>query len=130
MTRYLVGRLLALAPVLLGVSVLAFAIMKFVPGDPARQIAGVDATEQDVQNIRHELGLDEPPWVQYLTFVGHALGGDFGRSTRSHRPVSDEIVQRLPATLELAAVALILATSVGVGLGVVAAVKRYSIWDN
>ncbi|MBA2448986.1 MAG: ABC transporter permease [Chloroflexi bacterium] len=130
MTRYLVGRLAAAVPVLLGVSLLAFGMMKLIPGDPARLMAGLDASERDIQNIRQQLGLEEPVWVQYATFVTRAVQGDFGRSIRSRRPVADEIGARLPATAELAAAAMALAVGVGITLGVIAAARQYSIWDN
>jgi len=127
---YIARRLVALIAVLFGVSLIIFAILKFVPGDPARLVAGMDASEADVQNIRHQLGLDRPVYVQYVTFVGNALHGNFGRSTRSLQPVSAELKLRLPATIELAVAAMLLATVFGVVLGVIAAVRPYSIWDN
>jgi len=127
---YIARRLVALVAVLMGVSIIIFAILKFVPGDPARLVAGMDASEADVQNIRHQLGLDRPVYIQYLTFVGNALHGNFGRSTRSLQPVSAELKLRLPATIELAVAAMLLATVFGVILGVIAAVRPYSIWDN
>src|SRR5215218_2711142 len=105
-------------------------MMKLIPGDPARLMAGLDASERDVQNIRQQLGLEEPVWVQYATFVTRAVQGDFGRSIRSRRPVADEIAARLPATAELAAAAMALAVVVGITLGVIAAARQYSIWDN
>ncbi len=130
MLAYIARRLVALVAVLMGVSIIIFAILKFVPGDPARLVAGMDASEADVQNIRHQLGLDRPVYIQYLTFVGNALHGNFGRSTRSLQPVSAELKLRLPATIELAVAAMLLATVFGVILGVIAAVRPYSIWDN
>ncbi len=130
MLAYIARRLVALVAVLVGVSIIIFAILKFVPGDPARLVAGMDASEADVQNIRHQLGLDRPVYIQYLTFVGNALHGNFGRSTRSLQPVSAELKLRLPATIELAVAAMLLATVFGVVLGVIAAVRPYSIWDN
>ena len=130
MLAYIARRLVALIAVLFGVSLIIFAILKFVPGDPARLVAGMDASEADVQNIRHQLGLDRPVYVQYVTFVGNALHGNFGRSTRSLQPVSAELKLRLPATIELAVAAMLLATVFGVVLGVIAAVRPYSIWDN
>jgi ABC-type dipeptide/oligopeptide/nickel transport system permease component len=122
-------RLLGLIPVLLGVSLLVFAILKFIPGDPARAVAGLDASREDVENIRHQLGLDRPVYVQYVVFLGDALTGDFGRSVRSRRPVIEEVANTLPATVQLALVSMALATVVGVVLGVVAATRQYTIWD-
>src|SRR5712691_12227941 len=101
MTRYILRRLLQTVPVLFGVSLLAFAIMHVVPGDPVRLIAGPDAPESVVTRVRVELGLERPLHVQYLSFLGRALRGDLGRSLRSRAPVIDEIFSRFPATLEL-----------------------------
>lgn len=129
MTSYLLRRVLGLVPVLLGVSLLVFAILKFIPGDPARAVAGFDASPEDVENIRHQLGLDQPLPHQYLVFLGNALTGDFGRSVRSRRPVSEEVANTLPATVQLALVSMAIATVVGVLLGIVAATHQYTIWD-
>jgi len=127
MARYVARRLLQTLPVLLGVSLLAFAIMHVVPGDPVRLIAGPDAPEEVVQRIRGQLGLDRPLHQQYLSFLGRALQGDLGRSLRSRAPVTDEILARFPATLELTTVSMLVAVAVGIPLGLVAAVRR-STW--
>jgi peptide/nickel transport system permease protein len=127
--NYLLRRLLGLIPVLLGVSLLVFAILKFIPGDPARAVAGLDASPDDVENIRHQLGLDQPLQVQYVAFLGNALRGDFGRSVRSRRPVSEEVGNTLPATVQLAVVSMCIATAIGVTLGIVAATRQNTIWD-
>ncbi|MDQ6674322.1 MAG: ABC transporter permease [Chloroflexota bacterium] len=129
MTGYLVRRLLGLIPVLFGVSLLVFAILKFIPGDPARAVAGLDASREDVENIRRQLGLDQPVYIQYVVFLGNALTGDFGRSVRSRRPVIDEVANTLPATVQLALVSMAFAIVVGVVLGIVAATRQYTIWD-
>jgi len=129
MTRYIFRRLLQTVPVLLGVSVLAFAIMHVVPGDPVRLIAGPDAPESVVARVRVELGLERPLHVQYLSFLGRALRGDLGRSLRSRAPVIDEIFSRFPATLELTTVSMLLAVVVGIPLGLIAAVRRSSWVD-
>ena len=129
MRTYILRRLLQTVPVLLGVSVLAFAIMHVVPGDPVRLIAGPDAPESVVARVRVELGLERPLHVQYLSFLGRALRGDLGRSLRSRAPVIDEIFSRFPATLELTTVSMLLAVVVGIPLGLVAAVRRASWLD-
>ena len=129
MIRYILRRLLQTVPVLLGVSLLAFAIMHVVPGDPVRLIAGPDAPESVVARVRVELGLERPLHVQYLSFLGRALRGDLGRSLRSRAPVIDEIFSRFPATLELTTVSMLLAVVVGIPLGLVAAVRRASWHD-
>jgi peptide/nickel transport system permease protein len=130
MSRYILQRLLALIPVLFGVSLIVFSILKFVPGDPAQMVAGLDASAEDLAAIRHQMGLDQPVHVQYLYFVGNALRGDFGRSIRSHRPVLEELWSRLPNTIVLTVAAMVLAVIVGTGLGIIAATRQYSLWDN
>ena len=129
MTRYVVGRLLWIVPVLLGVSLLVFSIMKLVPGDVAQVIAGMDGTAEDVELIRRSLGLDRPVYEQYLTFLVNSLQGDFGRSAVTKRPVADEIASRIGPTAELAIAAFLVALVVGLPAGVISATKRYSIWD-
>src|SRR5262245_40577549 len=109
MTRYPMRRRLESVPVLFGVSVLAFAIMHVVPGDPVRLIAGPDAPESVVQRVRAELGLERPLYAQYLSFLGRAIQGDLGRSLRSRSPVTGEIWSRFPATLELTTVSMVMA---------------------
>lgn len=129
MRQYVLRRLLVTVPVLLGVSVLAFAIMHVVPGDPVRLIAGPDAPEEVVQQIRVELGLERPLHAQYLSFLTRALQGDLGRSLRSRAPVVDEVLNRFPATLELTTVSMVVAVLVGVPLGLISAVRRASWVD-
>lgn len=129
MTRYVVVRLLWIVPVVLGVSLLVFSIMKLVPGDVAQVIAGMDGTAEDVELIRRSLGLDRPVYEQYLTFLGNMLQGDFGRSAVTKRPVADEIASRIGPTAELAIAAFLVSLLVGLPAGVISATKRYSIWD-
>jgi ABC-type dipeptide/oligopeptide/nickel transport system permease component len=127
MWRYVLRRVVMTAPVLLGVSVLAFAIMHVVPGDPVRLIAGPDAPEDVVIRMRTELGLDRPLHAQYVSFLGRALQGDLGHSLRSRAAVVDEILTRFPATLELTTASMVIAVALGIPLGLVAAVRR-STW--
>jgi ABC-type dipeptide/oligopeptide/nickel transport system permease component len=122
--QYVLRRLLVTIPVLLGVSILAFAIMRVVPGDPVRLIAGPDAPEDVVNRIRVELGLERPLYVQYASFLGRALQGDLGRSLRTRGPVVDEILARFPATLELTTVSMLIAVLAGIPLGLISAVRR------
>jgi len=121
---YVLRRLWQTIPVLFGVSLLAFAVMHVVPGDPVRLIAGPDAPESVVERIRLELGLDRPLHEQYWSFLHRALRGDLGRSLRSRAPVADEILARFPATLELTTASTVIAVLVGVPLGLIAAVRR------
>jgi ABC-type dipeptide/oligopeptide/nickel transport system permease component len=128
--RFLLRRLLQAVPVLIGVSVGVFLMIHMIPGDPAELVAGQMATREDVENVRHALGLDQPLLQQYLQFAGRALTGDFGTSFRTGRPVSEEILARYGNTLLLGAVALVLAAIVGGLAGIVSAVKRFTWIDN
>ncbi|HZO26647.1 MAG TPA: ABC transporter permease [Chloroflexota bacterium] len=130
MSRYVILRLLWIVPVVLGVSLIVFSIMKMVPGDVAQVIAGLDGTAEDVELIRRDLGLDRPLPEQYLTFLWRSLQGDFGRSAVTKRPVVDEIASRIGPTAELAVAAFAVSIVVGLITGIVSATKRYTIWDN
>jgi len=130
MSRYIMRRVAALLPVLFGVSVIVFSIMKFIPGDPARLVAGMDAAEEDVQLIRHQLGLDRPLLAQYWVFISNAVRGDFGRSIRTHCAVSTELKMRFMNTAQLALVAIVIAALFGTTCGLLAAAKQNTVWDN
>lgn len=123
-------RLASLVWVVLGVSLITFVISHLVPGDPARLIAGDRATPEIVAHIRAQLGLDLPLPQQYLHYMGQLLQGDLGMSIRTHRPVLQDIAAFFPATLELALVALLLATLLGIPLGVLSAVYRNRFMDH
>jgi peptide/nickel transport system permease protein/oligopeptide transport system permease protein len=124
MLRYAVRRLAQTLPTLLVISVLTFGLVRLIPGDPAILIAGEDATPEVLAGIRVRLGLDRPLAEQYLRYLGGVVRADLGRSIRSKQPVAREITTRVPATLELAAAAVLLFTALGTGLGVAAAVWR------
>jgi ABC-type dipeptide/oligopeptide/nickel transport system permease component len=124
MVSYIVRRLLIAVPTLLGVVSISFVLVRVVPGDPARIAAGPDATAEDVARIREQLGLDDPLWHQFVSYVGGVLHGDLGTSSRTGRPVLEEIVARIPNTMILAVGALVIAALVGCTLGVVAALRR------
>jgi peptide/nickel transport system permease protein len=126
-TRYIVRRLVLLVPLLVGASVLVFLTMRLIPGDPARLALGAEATEEQVQLMRRQWGLDQPLPVQYMYWIGHALQGDFGRSTVSRVPAGQEIALRLPATLRLAGLSMLISVVLGMGLGVLAAI-RHNTW--
>jgi peptide/nickel transport system permease protein len=113
-------------PVLLSVSVLVFLSIRFIPGDPALIFAGDHATPELIAQTRLQLGLDRPLWVQYAIFVRRALGGDLGTSTRTGRPVVDELMPRYRMTMVLAGAAIAFGVAVGVPLGILAAVRRGS----
>ncbi|NJK45606.1 MAG: ABC transporter permease [Pleurocapsa sp. SU_196_0] len=130
MGAYLLRRLFGLIPVLIGVSILVFAFVRAIPGDPARVMLGERATEESVRRIREDLGLNRPLPEQYLKFVGNLLRGDLGTSIFSQIPIKNDIQRRFPATLELSIAAMLFATTFGVLLGVVAAIRRNSSVDN
>ena len=129
MLRYLVRRLLLTIPVLLGVATLVFSLIHLVPGDPAQAMLGDGASPQDVVELRTSLGLDRPLLEQYVTFLRHAITGDLGLSFRTGQPVTAMIVERLPATAELALAAMIVAVVIALPLGIVAAVWRGTVAD-
>jgi len=129
MTRYIVRRLLYMIPTLFGVSIVVFLVVHLVPGDPARLVAGPDASIQDVELVRSDLGLDRPLPVQYLSWLGRVLVGDLGRSARSHRPVAEDLGRAIPATVELTLAALTVTLLVGLGTGTLAGLRRNSAWD-
>ncbi len=129
MTRYIVRRLALLVPLLVGASILVFVTMRLIPGDPARLALGAEATEEQVQLMRRQWGLDQPLPVQYVYWIGHAVQGDFGRSTVSRVPAGQEIALRLPATLRLAGLSMLVSMVLGLGLGVVAAVRHNTVLD-
>ena len=121
MSKYILQRLIAAVPTLLGVGTVVFLMLHMLPGDPARVIAGLMASEADVARIRHQLGLDQPLIVQYITFLGRLAHLNLGISARTSQPVLDEVMARLPYTMELAVVATAIAVVTGVVAGVVAA---------
>jgi len=126
----IVRRLLLLIPVLLGVSVVVFSIVHIIPGDPARIMAGVDATGEQIELIRKQLGLDKPIYVQYIFWMSKILTGDLGRSIITNEPVLPELIHRFSATLQLTLAGMILAVVIGVSVGVVSATKPYSLFDH
>jgi ABC-type dipeptide/oligopeptide/nickel transport system permease component len=130
LTQYVCKRLIALILVLFVVSILAFSILRLIPGDPAVLIAGVDAQPKDVERFRQLLGLDQPVHVQYLRFLGRAVTGDLGRSLRSYQPVTQDLARRFTASFYLAVASLSLSLLIGLPAGVLAAAHRRSLWDN
>ncbi len=138
MLGYILGRLVAAVPVLLGVSFLVFSMVFLLPGDPVQMMLGdmgsgtasARLSPEQYEALRRELGLDQPFPVQYLSFVTRAVRGDLGRSYQSRRPVLDTILDALPSTVQLTLAGLGLAIVLGVGLGVLAALKPNSVGDN
>jgi ABC-type dipeptide/oligopeptide/nickel transport system permease component len=126
---YVARRLLLAVPVLLGVSVLVFAVLHLAPGDPAAIMLGAQATREDVERLRRDLGLDQPLPVQYLRWISHVVRGDLGRSIPLGREVLPEVLLRFKATLILTAGALLVAVLVGVPAGILSATRQYTWLD-
>lgn len=132
MRTYVARRLLYAIPTLFGISIVVFALTHLAPGDPVRlyTFGALNVTDEDIAALRHYYGLDKPLLLQYVDWLGLALRGDFGMSLQYHQPALTLLLDRLPATLELAFVALVLQVAIGIPLGVVAALKRGSWVDN
>ena len=129
MLKYIGKRVLLMIPVVLGISFILFTIMEFSPGDPARIILGDYATQEQVDELREEMGLNDPFLVRYGRYVLNAARGDFGTSYRSNSPVVGEIAARFPVTLKIALMAIVIAVLIGIPVGIVSAVKQYSFAD-
>lgn len=126
---FVLRRLVSLVPVLLGVTVLVFGLIHLTPGDPVQMIMGADYTPEGAEVLRRELNLDEPLYVQYLTWLWHILQGDLGTSLFSQAPVLGILVDRVPTTLLLALGGMAFGLLVGMPMGVLAAVRPGSFWD-
>ncbi len=130
MLRFLARRLALTVLVLFGVATLVFSLIHLIPGDPAQAMLGEAASQKDVEALRQRLGLDRPLVEQYGHFVSGALHGDLGTSFRTGLPVTAQIVERMPATMELAAAAMLVAIGVAIPLGIAAAVRRGTAVDH
>jgi peptide/nickel transport system permease protein len=128
--RPLAGRLLALVPVLFGITLLVFILNAVALGDPARAAMGQRADPEALERMRREYALDRPLPVQYVTWIGRVLRGDLGQSFREQRPVTDVIIERLPATIRLAVAATLISIVLGVAAGALAAVRPGSALDH
>jgi peptide/nickel transport system permease protein len=131
MLKFIIRRILLMIPVLLGVSLVTFIIVRFIPGDPVQVLLGADrrSTPEQIENIRRSYGLDQPYPVQYLKWLGHVLTGDLGQSLRTGRPLTQELGLRLPVTIQLTVFAAIIGMIPALFFGVMAAVKRNSKID-
>ena len=130
MIKYILKRLLLLIPVILGVSLVVFTLLFFSDGDPARQKLGQNASAEAVEAAREEMGLNDPFYIQYGRYIARLATLDMGESYRSTKPVIQEIMDSAPATFKLAAFAVTLAVLIGVPIGILSAIKQYSIFDN
>jgi peptide/nickel transport system permease protein len=129
MLSYIIKRLLSMIPVLIGISLLLFFMLRMLPGDPAQVLAGQMATPEEIENIRHQLGLDLPIYEQYAVYFSRLVRFDLGRSARTQNPVIQEIWARLPNTVLLAVVAITLACLFGIPAGIFSAVRPYTWLD-
>ena len=129
MFEFLLRRAFISAVTLVLVSLIVFAGVRAIPGDPARVLAGAEADEAGLEEIREKYGLNDRVAVQYLRWVGHALRGDLGVSVRTRLPVAAMVAQKLPITIELTLLAILVALAIAIPAGVLAAVKRNSAWD-
>lgn len=130
MALVLARRLLWMIPILLGISVIVFSMMHLAPGDPAEAILGPRGTEELLRQARRELGLDQPLYVQYRTWVVNAARGDLGKSYRLNRPVAPEVLDRFKNSALLAGVAFVIAVALGTLAGCLSAVRRGGLLDN
>ena len=130
MLKYIIKRILMLIPVLIGVSIIVFLIMRVFSPDPAPIVLGQHATQEAAEAWRQANGLNDPIYQQYFHFLKGAMMGDFGTSYYTKTPVIKEIMERFPATIELAVVAILLASLFGIFIGVISAVKKNSVFDN
>jgi peptide/nickel transport system permease protein len=129
MLEFLLRRAVISAITLVLISLIVFAGVRAIPGDPARVLAGEEADESGLEEIREKYGLNDALAIQYLRWVGHALRGDFGVSIRTRQPVAATVAAKLPITVELAALSILIALAIAIPAGAVAAVKRNSGWD-
>ena len=129
MRIYILKRLLALIPTLLGITVLVFLMVHFVPGDPAQVMLGERASAESLAVLRRDLGLDQPLHIQFGHYLSDLVQGDLGRSIKSRERVSAELIARFPATMELTLVGMLFASVIGIGAGLVSAARRGTFWD-
>src|SRR6185312_7194424 len=129
MFNFVVRRLLQLVPTVFFVSIIIFCLQQLLPGDPALIMAGEERDPAVIAQIRHQYRLDQPIPVQYVYWIKGVVSGDFGESMRIHVPVRDLIREKLPVTMQLAAMAMTIALLIGISAGVISAVKKNTAWD-
>jgi peptide/nickel transport system permease protein len=129
MATYVLRRLLGLIPVLFGISLVVFFLMKLIPGDVAQALLGLSARPEDIANLRHALGLNDPIWVQYLKWLEHVLRGDLGTSLQQRTAVLPFVLDRFRNTLLLTAASTVISLLIGLPAGIISATKQYSVFD-
>ena len=128
--RYVLRRFLSMVVVLIGVSLITFIVTNAVPADPIRAVAGMNATGEQVEELRRSYGLDKPLTTQYYRWLVRLIHGDLGRSIRTGQPVAEDLLRYAPASLELALAAMILIILLGLPMGVIAAVNKDKAFDH
>ncbi len=129
MQRYIIRRLIQAIPLLIGITIVSFLIIHLAPGDPALTMIDPKASVAEMERVRTMLGLDKPLHIQYWRWFSGILQGDFGRSFTDGRPVLTKIVERIPATLELTVLALLVSMVIAIPIGVISATRQYSLFD-
>jgi len=129
MYKYIIQRILTAIPVMIGVLIVAFVLARIIPGDPCKAILGEKATAEVCEKFKRDKGLDKPIPVQFLVYIGDLSQGDFGDSIRFGRPIMKILIERLPTTLELGIAGLLIATVVGIPLGIISAIRHNSTTD-
>ena len=129
MTSYLVRRIATILPTLVFVTMLIFGLQQLLPGDPAVVLAGEEQDPQVIAYLREKMHLDDPLPMRYLYWVGGVLQGDLGESIRNQQPVLELVLQKLPVTIELAVLAMLIALAIGIPTGIISAVRQGTAWD-
>jgi len=130
MLRYIVKRLILLIPIIIGITIVVQLLIEITPGDPAKLMLGLDATPERIEEVRDQMGLNDPLPVRYARYMWGVMNGDFGRSFTTGRPVVDEMMQRFPFTLLLVTISLCISVLLGIPLGVFAATNQNTWKDN
>ena len=130
MYRYILKRLLMMIPVLIGVTFVVFFILALTPGDPAKMILGDTATQESIDALRVEMGLDDPLILRYARYLGGLVRGDLGRSYKNNLDVATQVLDRFPNTLVLTVTSMFIAVIIGIPVGILSARKQYTWMDN
>jgi len=130
MSAYIIRNLLYSIVIIIGVLTVTFCLLYIIPGDPARMMLGQRADQKSVEDLKEGLGLNKPVYIQYVRFMSNAFKGDLGRSYATNRDVVKTILEKLPATALLSFSALFISSILGVLIGIISAIKKYTVWDN
>lgn len=130
LTSYILRRLISMIPVIIGITLITFILINVVPGDPVINMMEKRADEKTIANIRHQLGLDRPLYIQYLDFLNKAIRGNLGKSFYNNQDVMKTILQRFPTTVKLSLTSMLLAVVIGITIGIISSVKQYSFFDH